>query len=131
LLLNAPHRLHLLFDALCDLSLLGGHLHSLLANDVARDRDRRGDALQRQLGDRLVSVGAQDEANRRAIRVVGDEFVNVGVDVQVHLAGELCLEGADLEVDHDEPASRMVVEQQVGRTNSSPPTCSDLCRPAK
>jgi len=29
------------------------------------------------------------------------------------LAGELRLEGADLEVDHDEPASRMVVEEQV------------------
>jgi hypothetical protein len=43
---------------------------------------------------------------------MGDELFD-GVGVEVHLAGELRAERADLQVDDDEAASRVVVGEQV------------------
>ncbi len=68
--------------------------------------------MQGHVGDRLVAAGAEDEADGRAILGVGDERVD-GVDMQVHLACELRLEGAELQVDDHEAASGVVEEEEV------------------
>ena len=64
------------------------------------------------MGDRLVAAGAEDEADGGAILGVGDERID-GVDVQVHLARELRLERAELQVDDHEAAGGVVEEEEV------------------
>ena len=46
------------------------------------------------------------------VLIVSDQLVDGG-DVEVHLAGELCLEGSDLEIDDHEASSLMVVEEKA------------------
>lgn len=46
------------------------------------------------------------------VLIVSDQLVDGG-DVEVHLAGELCLERSDLEIDDHEASSLMVVEEEV------------------
>jgi hypothetical protein len=112
LLLDAPQSLHLILKALRDLSVLAGHQDTMLADGVASHGYRSGDSLQGQVGDRLVTSGAEDEADASAILAVGDERVD-GVDVQVHLAHELRLEGAELQIDDHEAAGRVVEEEEI------------------
>jgi hypothetical protein len=101
LLLGASQASHLFLEAVGDVSVLVGRLDSVLADGVAGHGDRGGDPLRGEVGDRLVAVGTEDEADGSAILLAGDELVD-GVDVQVDLARELRLEGTDLQVDDDE-----------------------------
>ena len=95
-----------------DLGVLTGHLDTVLADCVASHGDWSGDSLQSQVGDRLVTSGAEYEADASAILAVGDERVD-GVDVQVHLSYELRLEGAELQIDDHEAAGRVVEEEEI------------------
>jgi hypothetical protein len=112
LLLHAPQPLHLVLEAPRDLSILTGHLDTMLADGVASDRDRGRDPLKREVGDCLVTAGAEDETDGAAILPIRDELVD-GVDVEVHLARELRLERTDLQVDDHEAAGRMVKEEEI------------------
>lgn len=76
------------------------------------DRDRGADAVQRELGDRLVTAGAEDDPDRFLVVAVAKLLVH-RVEVQVHLADVLGLERADLQVDHHEPPQGVMVEEQV------------------
>ncbi len=68
--------------------------------------------MQGQLGNCLVVLGTEDDPD--ALPIISDTELLVDcVEVEVHLAHVLSLEGTDLQVDHDEPAQRVVVEEQV------------------
>jgi hypothetical protein len=67
------------------------------------DGDRCVDAVQRELGDGFVAVGAEDDADALAV-VAEAELLVDGVEVEVHLGYVLGLELADLELDdHEAP----------------------------
>jgi hypothetical protein len=82
------------------------------ADDVAGDAHGLGDVAECVLGDGLVAGLAQDQANGRLIGSVALEVIDGG-EVEVHLAGELRLQGPDLEVDDQEAPQFQMVKQQV------------------
>ena len=76
------------------------------------DADRIGLGLQGKLDFNIVLLGAENDPDRG--RVVRRALLLVEeVQVEVHLAGVLRLEGADLEVEGDEGLQEPVVEKRV------------------
>ena len=68
--------------------------------------------MQRELRHGAVVACAKDQADVLAV-VASTQLLVDGVEVHTHLAGELRLELADLEVDDNEAAQAVVVEEQV------------------
>jgi hypothetical protein len=77
--------------------------------DAASSR-RRGSGARHQNG--LVASRAQYETDCCRIALLALKFVD-GIEVEVHLAGELRLEVLDLQVDDNKAPQPVVVEQQV------------------
>ena len=69
-------------------------------------------AAQRVLGEDVVAVLAEDQADRGRVGLVA-ELVIDNAQIEVHLAGVFGFELAFLEVDHDKAAQLQVVEQEV------------------
>lgn len=68
--------------------------------------------MQSELRDGFIVVGAENQSDALGV-VAAAELVVDGVEVERHLARELRLELADLQVDDDESAQLVVVEEQI------------------
>jgi len=79
---------------------------------VFGNANRFAHAAQSILGDYLVAILTQYQANGRRIGLVA-ELVIDDAQIEVHLAGVFRLEFSCLQIDHDEAADLQVVEQQV------------------
>ena len=61
-------------------------------------------------------VGAEDQSDALGV-VAATALVVDGVEVERHLAGEVRLELADLQVDDDESAQLVVVEEEIEKNS--------------
>lgn len=103
---------NLLLDLLGTGELVGDLLWELFGEPVLGDADGFVDSPQGILDIDLVPVGAEDEADAGIFMGLSDGVVEE-IEVEIHLAGVLGLEGADLQLHGHETGEPPVIEEQV------------------